>query len=227
MQIQWTSVTTALPDEGKKVYVSGDDFVAQAYYHAGMYWQDANRGEQRYSLASVVNWAEVDHVQEVVDYVADKAMEHERYGLQYTPTETLEQMAVDYSNERWTTEEEVEAAYRGYLAGYCQALEINSSKNSAEILGDELTPTGWISVKDRLPEIDTDVLVKVSKGWVISDDNGDNPEPLTYDFYSVMSLYYQNNQYIWDTRPITDVCPLKWDQVTHWMPLPAALKGGK
>ena len=38
MQIQWTSVTTALPDEGKKVYVSGDDFVAQAYYHAGMYW---------------------------------------------------------------------------------------------------------------------------------------------------------------------------------------------
>jgi hypothetical protein len=124
MQIQWTSVTTALPDEGKKVYVSGDDFVAQAYYHAGMYWQDANRGEQRYSLASVVNWAEVDHVQEVVDYVADKAMEHERHGLQYTPTETLEQMAVDYSNGRWATEEEREAAYRGYLAGYCQALEI-------------------------------------------------------------------------------------------------------
>ena len=126
MQIQWTSVSERMPEEGKKVYIQGEDFVTQAYYHVGMYWQDANRGEQRFSLAAVTQWAEVDHVQDVVDYVADKAMEHERHGLQYTPTETLEQMAVDYSNGRWMTEGEVEAAYRGYLAGYCQALEINS-----------------------------------------------------------------------------------------------------
>lgn len=173
MQIQWTSVTTALPDEGKKVYVSGDDFVAQAYYHAGMYWQDANRGEQRYSLASVVNWAEVDHVQEVVDYVADKAMEHERYGLQYTPTETLEQMAEEYPKVYWTTEEEVEAAYRGYLAGYCQALEImKAGKASDSHAHDALkylfakppqkkvTKIEWTSVSDRLPRGDT-------KGWFV------------------------------------------------------------
>ena len=128
MQIQWTSVSERMPEEGKKVYIQGEDFVTQAYYHVGMYWQDANRGEQRFPLAAVTQWAEVDHVQEVVDYVADKAMEHERHGLQYTPTETLEQMAVDYSKGRWMTEGEIEAAYRGYLAGYCQALEINYSK---------------------------------------------------------------------------------------------------
>ena len=123
MQIKWTSVEEALPDEGKKIYISGENFVAQAFYHAGMYWQDANI-PQRYSLASVSKWAEVDHVQEVVDYVADKAMEHESHGLQYTPTETLEQMAMEHSNAHWGGEDEREAAYRGYLAGYCQALEI-------------------------------------------------------------------------------------------------------
>jgi hypothetical protein len=123
MQIKWTSVEEALPDEGKKVYISGDDFVAQAYYHAGMYWQDANLPTARYPLASVSNWAEVDHVQEVVDYVADKAMEHEKHGLQYTPTEALEQMAEWYAEARWTTEGERYAAYRGYLAGYCKAVE--------------------------------------------------------------------------------------------------------
>jgi hypothetical protein len=124
MQIKWTSVEEALPDEGKKVYISGDDFVAQAYYHAGMYWQDANLPTARYPLASVSNWAEVDHVQEVVDHVADKAMEHEDYGLKYTPTEALEQMAEEYANKHWTEEEERHAAYRGYVTGYCQAVEI-------------------------------------------------------------------------------------------------------
>lgn len=128
MQIQWISVITALPDECKKVYISGDDFVAQAYYHAGMYWQDANRGEQRYSLASVINWAEVDHVQEVVDYVADKAMEHEKHGLKYIPTESLEQMAEEYANKHWTEEEERHAAYRGYVTGYCKAVETMKTK---------------------------------------------------------------------------------------------------
>jgi len=149
MQIQWISVDDRMPEEGKKVYIQGESFVTQAYYHVGMYWQDANRGEQRFPLAAVTQWAEVDHVQEVVDYVADKAMEHERHGLQYTPTETLEQMAEDYSKGRWMTEGEVEAAYRGYLAGYCQALEINSSKKL----------DSWISVKERLPEIGAPCLV--------------------------------------------------------------------
>lgn len=123
MQIKWISVEEALPDEEKKIYISGDDFVTQAFYHAGMYWQDANLPTARYPLASVTNWAEVDHVQEVVDYVADKAMEHERHGLKFTPTEALEQMAEEYAKARWATEEEVEAAYRGYLAGYCKAVE--------------------------------------------------------------------------------------------------------
>lgn len=97
------------------------------------------------------------------------------------------------------------AGKNGFLAGYKAARQ-------------------WISVKDRLPEVNTDVLVKVSKGWVESDDNGNNPKPLTYDFYSVMSLYYENNQHVWDTRPVTDACPLKWEDVTHWMPLPAPPK---
>lgn len=123
MQIKWISVEEALPDEEKKVYISGDDFVTQAYYHAGMYWQDANLPTARYSLASVTQWAEVDHVQEVVDYVADKAMEHQMHGLRYTPTEALEQMANEYIEGRWVIEGERYAAYRGYLAGYCQALE--------------------------------------------------------------------------------------------------------
>lgn len=128
MQIKWTSVLDALPDEGKKIYISGEGFVAQAYYHAGMYWQDANRPTERFSLASVSNWAEVDHVQEVVDHVADKAMEHERHGLAYIPTELLEQMAEEYVEGRWAIEGERYAAYRGYLAGYCEAVEAMSTK---------------------------------------------------------------------------------------------------
>lgn len=157
MQIQWTPVSERMPEEGRMVYIQGEDFVCQAYYHAGMYWQDANRGEQRFPLAAVTQWAEVDHVQEVVDYVADKAMEHERRGLQYTPTETLEQMAEDYSKGRWMTEGEVEAAYRGYLAGYCQALETNPLEK----------PDSWISVKERLPEESEYVLWGHSKSGTI------------------------------------------------------------
>jgi hypothetical protein len=128
MQIKWTSVDDRMPEEGKKVYIQGEDFVAQAYYHIGMYWQDANNGTQRHALGAVTQWAEVDHVQEVVDHVADKAMEHERHGLQYTPTETLEQMAEEYVEGRWAIEGERYAAYRGYLAGYCQAVEVTKAE---------------------------------------------------------------------------------------------------
>lgn len=123
MKIQWISVTERMPEEGVKVYAQGENFVCQAYYHVGMYWQDANESTQRHSLGAVTQWAEVDHVQEVCDHAADKAMEHERHGLKYTPTESLEQMAEEYSKGRWVTEEEREAAYRGYLAGYCDAVE--------------------------------------------------------------------------------------------------------
>lgn len=120
---------------------------------------------------------------------------------------TPEQMAIDYIKDVETARNPSIATtafpqlQRCFLAGYQAAQQ-------------------WISVKDRLPKIGTDVLVKVSKDSVMSDDNGNNPEPIIYDFYSVMSLYYQNGQHIWDTRPITDACPLKWDDVTHWMPLP-------
>ena len=38
-------------------------------------------------------------------------------------SKTPEEMAEEYAEGRWTTEGETEAAYRGYLAGYCQALE--------------------------------------------------------------------------------------------------------
>ena len=126
---------------------------------------------------------------------------------------TPEELAEEYTKDWWGNLPEAEgmrkSARENFLAGY------------------QAAKPQWISVKDRLPEVNTDVLVKVSKGWVESDDNGNNPKPLTYDFYSVMSLYYENNQHVWDTRPVTDACPLKWEDVTHWMPLPEAPKEEK
>ena len=109
---------------------------------------------------------------------------------------------------------------RDYLQGLCNDLFPDWSQK-------EIDKIKWISVKERLPELCTDVLVKVSKAWVESHDDGGNPEPLTHDFYSVMSLYYQGNQHIWDTRPVTETCPLKWSDVTHWMPLPEPPKEKK
>ena len=206
MQIQWTSVDERMPEEGKKVYIQGENFVCQAYYHIGMYWQDANNGTQRHALGAVTQWAEVDHVQEVVDHVADKVMEHERHGLQYTPTETLEQMAEEYSKGRWATEGEIEAAYRGYLAGYCQALEFNSPEKL----------DSWISVKDRLPQIDQEVIVAVP--FVYADENG----PTNHKGCGIRTAWL-----------VPDAEGAKWSihtedgwvtKVTHWMSFPAAPK---
>ena len=57
MKIKWISVSERMPDEGRKIYISSENFVAQAFYHAGMYWQDANFPTARYPLASITQWA--------------------------------------------------------------------------------------------------------------------------------------------------------------------------
>ena len=129
----------------------------------------------------------------------------EKLAEQYAEDKSKAYYIDQNGDQKWYITERGRYSKEDFLAGYKAARQ-------------------WISVKDRLPEVNTDVLVKVSKGWVESDDNGNNPKPLTYDFYSVMSLYYENNQHVWDTRPVTDACPLKWEDVTHWMPLPAPPK---
>lgn len=58
-KICWFLTSKTMPEEGKKVYIQGENFVCQAYYHVGMYWQDANNGTQRHALGAVTQWAEV------------------------------------------------------------------------------------------------------------------------------------------------------------------------
>ena len=139
MKIQWTSVNDAMPEEGVKIYITDEEhtFVTQAYYHIGMYWQDANKSTQRFPLGAVAKWCDVEEAQRAIDHSVDKAMEHEDYGLKYTPTEALEQMAEGYSKGRWTTEDEREAAYRGYLAGYSAAIDTLGAYKSTEVNDDE------------------------------------------------------------------------------------------
>lgn len=131
-----------------------------------------------------------------------------------------------------------QCACEGYQAGFrareeevlnLQKLVHFNAKQAAKLSRDlaeaeRAAQPKWISVKERLPEFKIDVLVKCSKLSHL--ELPTIRKTLAYDFYSVMSLYCEtengNETYVWDTRPETDVCPLNFWEVTHWMPLPPA-----
>jgi hypothetical protein len=43
-------------------------------------------------------------------------------------SKTPEEMAEEYANKHWTEEKERHAAYRGYVTGYCKAVEAMKTK---------------------------------------------------------------------------------------------------
>lgn len=125
MQIQWTSITEALPQEGVKVYVQGEGFVAQAYYHEGMYWQDANVGTKRYAINAVNKWCNIDHAQSVIDSHMDSYYEQKRpNGTTHVYTPELQQAAKAYADGAVSELESIHKLISSaYLAGYSDAVD--------------------------------------------------------------------------------------------------------
>lgn len=106
---------------------------------------------------------------------------------------------------------------QAFLAGYKAAQDQFRSTTGGA--GDKLTPTGWISVKDRLPEMYEEVIVAVP--FVFEDENG----PTNQKGCAVVT-----------SRLVEDPQGAKWNihieekwvnHITHWMPLPAPPKEDK
>lgn len=120
---------------------------------------------------------------------------------------------VDESGEwKWYITERGRYSKVDFLAGYKAAKE--QFRSTTKEAGDKLTPTGWISVKDRLPEEGEEVLVF---GQYLNDI----PKVL-----GVKSRYKgdQDWKYTWEG---SDEWVYREDDVTHWMPLPEPPKEEK
>lgn len=108
----------------------------------------------------------------------------------------------------------------------------------------DVAPVGWISVKDRLPEPETEVLVVcVRNGYrficpVIYEDGTMLTQDSVWNWYELDSYgtySEENDDYFvpegwWESRRFTpdDVYNNPVDcAVTHWMPLPKPPKGAR
>lgn len=95
---------------------------------------------------------------------------------------TPEELAEEYANKHECGDQAWGGAYGGFLAGYKAA-----------------TPQ-WISVKDRLPKEEQEVLI----GWF--QVTASNKQYFAHD----VAIFNQNEFSGWR----------KYPEVTHWMPLP-------
>lgn len=118
MEIQWITMDRAAPSEGKKVYITDSDgFVAQAYYHIGMYWQDANTS-QRYPLAKINQWCEIEAAQAVTDALTEKYQCDRRNFA----TNQLEKVAEEYAEKHLALNEYRQALAAAFIDGYAAAV---------------------------------------------------------------------------------------------------------
>jgi len=106
---------------------------------------------------------------------------------------------------------------------YHQAAEIISMLVN-EIEHIEEAPTiktsEWISVKDRLPDVDTENSRSLlCESITVTASNGKWVRPMIYERASVRGKMVNRWKWIWDT--IYD-----GDEITHWMPLPKPPKEG-
>ena len=82
--------------------------------------------------------------------------------------------------------------------------------------------SGWISVKDRLPEVEDDVLVRVRE---IETYGRHNERKKTYNWFYVgyydgtdwLTVYCHGCEYLYKVNERDPRCV---HEVTHWMPLP-------
>ena len=101
-------------------------------------------------------------------------------------------------------------------------------------------PNEWISVKDRLPECETEVFIasKTSNGYKVLTtamyEDGTMPEDesqWSWDEYVDMDYDEENDRYLipcgwWEYRHYGECLNYAVDdKVTHWMPLPEPPKG--
>ncbi len=121
-----------------------------------------------------------------------------------TPEEMAEEY-IRYENESayWTK--------HAFLAGYKAAQD--QFRSTTGEAGDKLTPTDWISVKDRLPEI--------NKGFIGFAENKEVCNCYRYPDHSKdgRPIFYAQ------TKTGLLICGL--ESISHWQPLPAAPKEEK
>ena len=128
-------------------------------------------------------------------------------------TKTPEELAVEHANNSGELEDTYvwRADRDGFLAGY-KAGQEHPFQFEAKMWVDPIGPQyRWISVKDRLPEQDVAVLIY---GQVLN-----NPP----EVIGVRRRYNgdQEWKHTWESE---DGFIYREDDVTHWMPLPAAPK---
>jgi hypothetical protein len=107
-------------------------------------------------------------------------------GKMKTPEQLAEEWLINNQSELMTN-------YDSFLAGYKAAQD--QFRSTTGEAGDKLTPTDWISVKDKLPKWHKDVLAYT----------------VFCSFREIKVVRHEPN-YGFDFKGI----------VTHWMPLPAA-----
>lgn len=108
---------------------------------------------------------------------------------------TPEELAEEYADtQHYSVDQEWSDSYKGFLAGYNAAAP------------------QWVSVKERLPEINTLVVILHEDEMKL---NHRNP-PVYFGKY--------NGNYWLETLDHSDVMLSGLCNVTHWMPLPAPPK---
>lgn len=134
----------------------------------------------------------------------------EKLAEQYAEDKSKAYYIDQNGDQKWYITERGRYSKEDFLAGYKAAQD--QFRNTTREDGDKLTPTGWISVKDRLPEENEEVLVF---GNIL------NAPKLLGVRYRVLGD--QDWKYSWQG----DGYIYKQDYVTHWMPLPEPPKEEK
>ena len=144
---------------------------------------------------------------------------------------TPEQLAEEYA-DHWEQDPEYRLSYDGYLAGYqaakdqlADADKVIAEDSCEHILDMEKmvdvkssnNSNGWISVKERLPELNYEVIVAVP--FVFEDENGPTDEKGWVIRAAALVSNAEGAKWSIHTED-------RWvTYVTHWMPLPEAPKG--
>lgn len=128
----------------------------------------------------------------------------EKLAEQYAEDKSKAYYIDQNGDQKWYITERGRYSKVDFLAGYKAAQDQFRSATGGA--GDKLTPTGWISVKDRLPEMNELCIV-------------------TTEWRGIVPATYGNESWIFDEGQGWSEKALSY--VTHWMPLPEPPKEEK